>query len=180
MSDDNGGPAATGQAGTATEEIAAADARYAHLPMGLRSALEKYPFLVRSQHPVLVHFPMATAVLSPFFNLAYLLTGRRSLEETAFHLNIIGLASIPSAVSSGAFSWWVNYRAHWFSNIKVKVALTPLMLTGFAYLVITRARRPAIMDEPGGKRGTYLAVSFAMPAAAGIMGYFGGKIVHRH
>ena len=158
----------------------AVNPRYAHLPENARAMLEKYPFLGISQHPKIVHFPMAAAVLSPFFNLAYLVTGRKNLEETAFNLNLVGLASVPPVVFSGAMSWWINYRAHWFSNIKIKTALSPLMLAGFAGLTLMRLRNPSIMEEPGRERRRYLGVSFSMTVMAGVMGYFGGKIVHRH
>lgn len=154
--------------------------RYAHLPENVRELLERYPALGISQHPRIVHFPMAAAVLSPFFNLAYLLSGRKSLEETAFHLNLIGLASVPAVVLTGVMSWWINYRAHWFRNIKVKTALSPLMLAGFAALTAMRLRDPSIMEEAGSKRRRYVGISLVMPLAAGIMGFFGGKIVHRH
>jgi uncharacterized membrane protein len=158
----------------------AANQRYAHLPENVRLLLEKYPMLGESQHPRIVHFPMAAAVLSPFFNLAYLLSGRKSLEETAFHLNLIGLASVPPVVLSGVVSWWINYRSHWFRNIKVKTALSPLVLAGFAALVVMRVHNPSVMEEAGAERRYYLGLSLSMPLMAGVMGYFGGKIVHRH
>lgn len=157
----------------------AAGGRYAHLPDGLRTLLERYPALGMSQHPRIVHFPMAAAVLPPFFNLAYLLSGRKSLEETAFHLNLIGAVSVPPVALSGALSWWITYRAHWFSNIKVKTALSPLMMAGFTTTTVMRWRNPAIMDAAGTGRRTYMLLSLSMPLMAGLMGYYGGKIVHR-
>jgi len=154
--------------------------RYAHLPENMRAMLEKYPFLGISQHPRIVHLPMAAAVLSPFFNLAYLITGRRSLEETAFNLNLVGLASVPPVIISGVLSWWINYRAHWFSNIKIKTTLSPFILAGFTSLTLMRLRNPSIMEEPGKERRRYLGISLSTAMMAGVMGYYGGKIVHRH
>ncbi|MDD3717964.1 MAG: hypothetical protein PHP28_04790 [Actinomycetota bacterium] len=154
--------------------------RYAHLPGNMRMLLERYPALGMSQHPRIVHFPMAAAVLSPFFNLAYLLSGRKSLGETAFHLNLIGAASVPPVALSGAASWWITYRAHCFRNIKVKVALSPLMMAGFTTTTVMRWRNPAIMEAAGTGRRVYMLLSLSMPLMAGVMGYYGGKIVHRH
>lgn len=157
-----------------------ASKRYAHLPENMRLLLERYPALGISQHPKIVHFPMAAAVLSPFFNLAYLISGRKSLEETAFHLSLIGAASVPPVALSGAMSWWVNYRAHWFRNIKVKTALSPLMLALFTVPAVMRWRDPSIMEKAGAGRRVYMGLSLSILPVVGIMGYFGGKIVHRH
>lgn len=167
-----------GQNDTARTE--GANRRYAHLPGNVRALLGRYPALGISQHPKVVHFPMAAAVLSPFFNLACLLGGNKSLEETAFHLNLIGAASVPPVALSGVMSWWINYRAHWFKNIKVKTALSPLMLAGFAAPAVMRWRNPSIMEKAGKERRVYMGISLSMPLLAGLMGYFGGKIVHRH
>ncbi|MEW6552851.1 MAG: DUF2231 domain-containing protein [Actinomycetota bacterium] len=158
----------------------AVNRRYAHLPQGMQGLLERYPALGISQHPRIVHFPMAVAVLSPFFNLAYLASGRKGLEDTAYHLSLVGAASVPPVALSGAMSWWVNYRAHWFRNIKVKVALTPLMLALFTVPAVMRWRDPSIMAEAGRKRRVYMGLSLSILPLTGMMGYFGGKIVHRH
>lgn len=155
------------------------DASLDHLPRALRDLLEKYPTLRRPVHPVLVHLPMASALLIPFFDLAYLATGRRGFEETASNLDLVALATIPAAMASGAFSWWVNYRARRMSNITIKIATAVVYGTAAAGVAAWRYSDPFILDDPV-KRPRYLALSIMLPACALVLGYFGGQIAHPH
>ena len=155
------------------------DASLDHLPEALRSLMEKYPVMRRPVHPVLVHLPMASALLVPFFDLAYLATGRRGLEEAALYLDLVALATAPAAVASGAFSWWVNYRARRMTGITIKIAAAGVYGAAAASLAAWRLSDPGIMDERE-KRLRYLALSMALPACALVLGYFGGKIAHPH
>jgi predicted heme/steroid binding protein/uncharacterized membrane protein len=155
------------------------DASLDHLPDALRALLEKYPVMRRPVHPVVVHLPMASALLVPFFDLAYLATGRRGLEEAALYLDLVALATAPAAVASGAFSWWVNYRARRMAGITVKIAAGGVYVAAAATLAACRLSNPGIMDDRE-KRLRYLALSMVLPACALVLGYFGGKIAHPH
>ncbi len=158
-----------------------------HLPKSLRVLLQRYPELRRPVHPVVVHIPMASALLAPFFDLAYLATGRKSFEETGFYLEVLALLMAPAAIASGAFSWWVNYRAGRMAPIMIKIPAAGAYTVTAAALVAWRVADPGVLDEPGSgggsgsrKRRGYLALSMLMPAMALVLGYFGGKIAHPH
>lgn len=155
------------------------DASLSHLPRGLRDLLEKYPMLRRPVHPVVVHLPMASALLVPFFDLAYLATGKRGFEETASNLALVALATVPAAISSGAFSWWVDYRARRMTNITIKICTAVVYGAAATGVAAWRHSDPLILDDPV-KRPRYLALSMMLPACALVLGYFGGKIAHPH
>lgn len=163
------------------------DTSLEHLPKSLRKMLERYPELRRPVHPVVVHIPMASALLVPFFDFAYLATGRKSLEETGFYLEVVALLTAPAAIASGAYSWWVNYRAGRMTPIMIKIPAAGLYLVTAAALAAWRVADPGVLDgdkdgrgRGSGKRRGYLALSMLLPACATVLGYFGGKIAHPH
>lgn len=167
------------------------DASLDHLPEGLRVMLEKYPVLRHPVHPMVVHLPVASALLVPFFDLAYLATGRKGFEETGFYLDVVALLTAPAAIASGAYSWWVDYRAGRMTAIRIKIPTAVVYTAVAAAIAAWRAADPDVLDrgdnEDGnggggrggsGKRRAYLALSMSLPACATVLGYFGGKLTY--
>ncbi len=155
------------------------DASLDHLPDALRNLLEKYPVMRRPVHPVLVHLPMASALLVPFFDLAYLATGEAGPR---------GDRPLPRPGRPGHRSGGRGQRglqlvgelprpAHGRHNHQDRNGRR-LRYGGGGPGGLAPVR-PGIMDDPE-KRLRYLALSMLLPACALVLGYFGGKIAHPH
>jgi predicted heme/steroid binding protein len=56
------------------------------LPKHLEVLLERFPFLRRHPHPMLVHFPIAFTVSPALFYLLYLITNVNAFYMTAYYL----------------------------------------------------------------------------------------------
>ena len=81
------------------------------LPPLLASLLKRYPMLRRHPHPMTVHFPIAFMLFAPLFTLLYLVTGVKSFETTALHCLGVGILFCGVAITTGLYTWWLNYMA---------------------------------------------------------------------
>ena len=127
-----------------------------------------------------VHFPIAFMILSPIFNLLYLLSGNTSLETTAFHVLIAGLVATPVAMLTGPYNWWLNYGAKWSRIIAVKMFGSLLLLVLILIIFFWRVQAPEIMLQPSGARILYLALNFTIPVVVTVLGWFGAKMTFPH
>ena len=79
------------------------------MPAMLSRLLVRFPMLRRHPHPMTVHFPIVFAFSAAVFTLLYLVTGIASFESTALHCLGAGLLFTPVAMTTGYFTWWLNY-----------------------------------------------------------------------
>jgi len=161
------------QAGTLAPEK---DPMDENVPEFLLRLFDRFPMLRRHPHPMTVHFPLAFCMVVPLFNLLYLITGEASLEATAFYMLILCLPSALVAMSTGPYTWWLNYGAVLSRNIRVKLGVSLLLflllLGGFFW----RLLQPEVLhtlDAPG---AGYLLLTCTYPVLVSILGWFGAEM----
>ena len=147
-----------------------------NLPGFLAALLEKVPMLRRHPHPMTIHFPMAFLFVFPLLNILALTTGNADIETTAFHMLGLGLLSLPVAMVSGPYAWWVNYGAKLSGPIRVKLIASGLLLILAVGLFAWRLGEPDVLAGDGPARWTYLLLGLLCQPLLGLLGWFGSKM----
>jgi predicted heme/steroid binding protein/uncharacterized membrane protein len=139
--------------------------------------LQAHPFFRRHPHPAVVHFPVGLLAAAPLLEIAALISGSSATEWASFCCLLIGTISIPAAMGTGYFTWWINYEAAESPIIRKKRLLAWLALSlGIAALCV---RLVALSDPINFNEGYYwLYVGFMLllSATAGYVGFLGGKL----
>ncbi len=106
----------------------------------INSWLDRHPFFRRHPHPAIVHVPVGLSVVLFVFEVAALLTLSPATEWAAFLCLIVILLSLPTAMASGYFTWWINYEAaesqtvHWkrrLAWVALPLAVLAVIWRGF-------------------------------------------------
>lgn len=95
----------------------------------LDELLERFPFLRRHPHPMLVHFPIAFTISPALFYLLYLVTDMNAFETTAFYCLGAGILFSVPAILTGFFTWWLNYQARPLRPVRIKIFFSILLVT---------------------------------------------------
>ncbi|MHB8808621.1 MAG: DUF2231 domain-containing protein [Desulfobulbaceae bacterium] len=161
--------------GTMREE-SPTEAAEPRIPAWLNGLLARYPLMVRHPHPMLVHFPIAFMFAVPLFSLLALLTGKTSFETTAFHCLGAGLLFTPLTISTGFFTWWLNYHARLSHPIKMKIIGSALLMLLILLLFAWRFVAPDILFAGGGRGIVYLLLLLALIPVASVVGWFGASL----
>jgi len=150
-------------------------------PEGLKGKIEEWlaqhPFFRRHPHPMVVHFPVALLLVTALFEVLALATSSPRMEWAAYCCLLLGMLSIPVAMMTGYFTWWINYAALEFPTIFLKrfLAWVALVLAIFAVLL-----RSFVIQEPLQRRNVYVVIYFiTLLILAGVIsgvGYLGGSI----
>jgi predicted heme/steroid binding protein/uncharacterized membrane protein len=146
------------------------------VPDVLLALFRRLPILRRHPHPMTVHFPIAFFMLVPVLNVLSLVTGKPSLETSAFHVLTAGLIATPIAMLTGPYNWWMNYAGKWTYIIAVKMISSLVLIVLVAGIFLWRVIQPTIMLEPGGARILYLLFTLGLPPVVTILGWFGAKM----
>ncbi|HEY5531083.1 MAG TPA: DUF2231 domain-containing protein [Candidatus Anoxymicrobiaceae bacterium] len=147
------------------------------VPAFLQVLLERFPIFRREPHLATIHFPLVFAVVTPLFDVLYVLRpGKTALEKTSFNLLVLGVLATPVAMITGLFTWWLNFKATLTRPVKVKMSAALLLLADMIALLTWRLSDRRVMDTPGRSRTAYLGLSISMPILATILGRFGGKL----
>ncbi len=101
------------------------------IPERLARLLKRFPMLRRHPHPMTVHFPIVFVFATAFFTLLYLLTGVASFEATALHCLWLGIPFTMVAISTGLYTWWLNYLAAPMRAVTIKMSGA-----GYLYLLL--------------------------------------------
>ena len=149
-------------------------------PGGLRGKveafLERRPFFRRHPHPAVVHIPIGLAVAMPVFEVFGLVAGSEFTEWAAYCCLILVLLSLPAAMATGYFTWWVNYHCARFGTVNWKrglawvalaLALAAVLLRAFIFNPLT-IRDPVVL--------IYFVIVLILATILGIVGFLGGKL----
>lgn len=150
-------------------------------PAGLKGKIEawldRHPFFRRHPHPAVVHYPVAMLSISPFFYLLGLASGSPRTEWVAYCCLIVGLLSVPAAMTTGYFTWWINYDAtdSPIIHMKRKLAWVVLVVAVFSFgirtfLVVDPLRITDIFVI------AYVAAILILAVLASYVGFLGGKL----
>jgi predicted heme/steroid binding protein/uncharacterized membrane protein len=146
------------------------------LPKPLERLLERFPFLYRHPHPMLVHFPVVFAVSPVLFYLLYLITGVTTFETTAFHCLGGGLFFFAPAVLTGFLTWWLNYQARPMRPVRIKILFSTLLLAIGLAAFLLRLFLPAAILSLSGVGFLYLLLILALVPVVSVIGWYGASL----
>lgn len=146
------------------------------LPQALDWLLKKVPMLRRHPHPMTVHFPIVFAFCSPVFIILYLTTGNKSFEMTALHCLAAGIIFSLIGITTGLYTWWLNYFAKPLRAVKIKIPLTLTMLITEVVIFIWRIMMPDVLDIMQGASIIYLLLVLSLLPMITIIGWFGASM----
>jgi len=146
------------------------------VPDRLARLLDRFPFLRRHPHPMVVHFPIVFMYSATFFDVLYMVTGVKAFEVTAFHCLAGGILFIPPAMLTGWFTWWLNYMARPMAHVTVKMRLSWVLLAVSLAAFLWRFWIPGVMDETGSGRWVYIAMLLSLAPVVSVIGYYGGEL----
>jgi predicted heme/steroid binding protein/uncharacterized membrane protein len=162
-------------------QVGVMEAAPAHEFSGIQGRVEKlltaYPFFRRHPHPAIVHYPIGLLTIAPVFLIAAAALGSRPTEYAAFLCVLVGAVTLPPAILTGYFTWWVNYEARRSPIIDTKRKLA-LIATILAWvLVLFRGTCPTFQGEPSYfGYFVYFALTAALAGLVGLVGFLGGKL----
>lgn len=139
--------------------------------------LERHPFFRRHPHPAIVHFPVGLLLAVPIFLAASVIADSRSTEWAAYCCLILGVITVPAAMLSGYFTWWINYGAADSRIITTKKHLAWVVLVVGILAVLLRSF--TVSDPINTSDFFVIAYFFFVPVLSAIVGYvgfLGGKL----
>jgi predicted heme/steroid binding protein/uncharacterized membrane protein len=146
------------------------------IPQPLAWLLGKYPFLRRHPHPMTVHFPIVFSLATAVFNILYLLTANKSFEITALHCLAGGILFTVVGITTGVYTWWLNYMAKPMRPVKIKMPLTLILLVTEIIIFVWRISVPDVLDSLQGFSLLYLLLVLALIPMITIIGWFGASM----
>jgi predicted heme/steroid binding protein/uncharacterized membrane protein len=139
--------------------------------------LDKHPFFRRHPHPAVVHYPVGMLSLAPVFYVLGLYFNSPRTEWVAYCCTIVGLLTIPAAMITGYFTWWINYDMTDFPIIRMKrqLAWIALFIVVFSFCI-----RTFLINDPLRISDVcvmvYAAGLVALAALASYVGFLGGRL----
>lgn len=128
-------------------------------------------------HPMLVHFPIAYAVLVPLLSVLYVLTGEVSFELASYYVLVFGFLVAPVGAISGVISWKVAYggkrKKAFMRKIMFSIALVVVVTVCFVW----RTLDPYVLLAGTSLSYVYLALQMGLALIVSVLGHTGGKIV---
>jgi predicted heme/steroid binding protein/uncharacterized membrane protein len=155
---------------------AASETEDPRLPAALATLLRTFPFLRRHPHPMTVHFPIVFMFSTTVFSLLYLLTGEKSFDTTAFHCLGAGVFFNIVGISTGFYTWWLNYLAKPLKPVRIKIPLTLTMLAVSIVLFIWRLEVPNILDALSGAGLLYILLVLSLSVMVTVIGWNGAAM----
>jgi predicted heme/steroid binding protein/uncharacterized membrane protein len=139
--------------------------------------LDRHPFFRRHPHPAVVHIPVGVLTVAPLFEIGAVATNSPCTEWTALCCSIIGLLSIPAAMMTGYFTWWINYDALDSPIIVMKRRLAWIALV---LGVLAISLRLLMIGDPLETRSIYVIVYIlslvTLTIIVSYIGFLGGKL----
>jgi len=146
------------------------------IPQPIDWLISRYPMLRRHPHPMTVHFPIVFMLSTTVFNLLYLISGVKAFETTAFHCLGGGILFTVVAISTGVYTWWLNYMAKMLKPVKIKIPLSLIMLAVAVIIFIWRIIVPDIMDSLQGPGIIYLLLVLSLSVFVTIISWNGAEM----
>lgn len=146
------------------------------LPPGLERLLTRVPMLRRHPHPMTVHFPIAFTLAVLVFDILYLATGGKSFEVTALHCLGAAILFTPITMTTGFYTWWLNYFAKPIHAVRVKQVLSFILLPDEIVLFIWRILNPDILGTFSAASVIYGLLILSLFVLVTIIGWYGAKL----
>jgi uncharacterized membrane protein len=123
-----------------------------------------------------VHFPIVFMFSTTVFSLLYLVTGEKSFDTTAFHCLGAGVFFNLIGITTGFYTWWLNYMAKPLRPVKIKIPLTLSMLVVSASLFVWRLSVPDILDSLSGSGLLYILLVLSLSVMVTVIGWNGASM----
>jgi predicted heme/steroid binding protein/uncharacterized membrane protein len=146
------------------------------VPRIITSLIRRYPMLRRHPHPMTVHFPIVFMFATAIFNLIYLITGIKAFEMTALHCLGAGILFTPVTITTGFYTWWLNYMAKPVRAVTIKKRLSLLLFTIEIVVFVWRILVPDILDSFGVTSAIYFLLVLSLLLLVIIIGWFGAQL----
>lgn len=150
------------------------------LPAPLSRLLDRFPILRRHPHPVAVHFPVVFFLSVLVCDVLSLLTGRTVFHDTSLLCLYAGLLTLPGAMMTGFFTWWLNYLAQLMPAVSKKVLLSSLLLVLSTAALYLRIQVTDILHPFRLVTMLYLLLVLSFWPLVITIGYLGGSLVFPH
>jgi len=146
------------------------------MPAILALLLARFPMLRRHPHPMTVHFPIVFMFSTTIFNVLYLATGIRAFETTAFHCLGGGVFFTVITISTGLYTWWLNYMSKPARAITIKKRISLVLLGVGIVAFIWRIVVPDVMVSLQGINFIYLLLILSFLPMVTVIGWFGAGL----
>jgi predicted heme/steroid binding protein/uncharacterized membrane protein len=146
------------------------------IPAFLEALLKRFPMLRRHPHPMTVHFPIVFMFSTTVFYLLYLITGITAFETTALHCLSGGIIFTVVAITTGFYTWWLNYMASPMKAVRIKISLSLAMLATAIIILVWRIADPQIMNKLDGVGLIYLLLVLLLSGYVTIIGWNGAEL----
>jgi uncharacterized membrane protein len=110
------------------------------------------------------------------FNLIYLITSIKAFEITALHCLGAGILFTPVTITTGFYTWWLNYMAKPVRAVTIKKRLSLILFTIEIVVFIWRILIPDILDSFEMTSAIYLLLVLSLLPLVTIIGWFGAKL----
>ena len=146
------------------------------IPQPIAWLINRFPFLRRHPHPMTVHFPIAFVFATTIFNLIYLVTGVKSFEITALHCLAGAILFTIVGITTGIYTWWLNYMAKPLKAVKIKLPLTILMFIIEVIIFTWRILTPEILDSIHIGSVIYFLLVLSLIPMIMVVGWYGASM----
>jgi predicted heme/steroid binding protein/uncharacterized membrane protein len=146
------------------------------IPRTVSWLLDRFPRLKRHPHPMTVHFPIVFMFAVPAFNSIYLITGLKPFEITALHCLGAGIFFTPVAMTTGLFTWWLNYFARPVRAVTIKKRVSLILVAMQITVFVWRILAPDILDAFGFASVVYCFLVISLFMLVLIIGWFGASL----
>ena len=123
-----------------------------------------------------VHFPIVFVLSTTAFNVLYLITGIKSFELTALHCLAAGILFTAVGITTGVYTWWLNYMAKSLRPVKIKMPLTISMLVTEVIIFVWRIMMPGILDTVNLGSVIFVLLVLALVPMITVIGWFGASM----
>ncbi len=149
------------------------------LPNWLNNIFDRYPFLKRHPHPMVVHFPMAFFMAATIFLFwYYVISPAQPLLDSILYMHILGTLSLPVTLLTGWLSWQVNYLGKTIGNITRKIILSIVVLIFDVIVLISIAGNLELLANPQGNQILIPIMIFLYLPIVAYIGQQGGDLVY--
>jgi len=150
------------------------------LPASLSRLLDRFPILRRHPHPIAVHFPIVFFLSVFVFDVLSLSTGRMAFHDTSLLCLYAGLLTLPGAMMTGFYTWWLNYLGQPMAAVARKILLSSLLLVLSTVALYLRTQVTDILHPFRLESAGYLFLVLAFWPLVITIGYLGGSLVFPH
>ena len=146
------------------------------IPQPIAWLVSRYPWFRRHPHPMTVHFPIVFVFSTTFFNVLYVVTGIKAFELTAIHCLAGGILFSIVGITTGIYTWWLNYMAKPLKAVKIKLPLTIVMFITEVIIFIWRILQPTILDSVTVASVVYFMLVLALIPMISVIGWYGASM----